>query len=104
LHEAEAFMLYTLRVPRLPAKVQALHFLLGWQEGARALSSRMETLARAFTDVMRSERLVRLLELLMYLGNTMNAYSGSSAASVVEAFTLDSLVRVRDFLLLLLLA
>lgn len=87
-------MLHTLRVPRLPAKVRALHFLLGWQEVACSLDSRMETLQRAFADVMQSERLVRVLEHLLLLGNTLNAYSGSGAACVVETFTLDSLVRV----------
>lgn len=94
LHEAEAFMIYTLRVPRLPAKVRALHFLLGWQESACSLVSRMETLQRAFADIMKSERLVRVLEHVLLLGNTLNAYSGSGAAIVVETFTLDSLVRV----------
>ena len=87
-------MLHTLRVPRLPVKVRALHFLLGWQEVACSLASRMETLQRAFADVMSSERLVRVLEHVLLLGNTLNAYSGSGAACVVETFTLDSLVRV----------
>jgi hypothetical protein len=60
----------------------------------------MDTLGRAFADVMRSERLVRLLEMVRFLGNTMNAYSGSGAAAcVVEAFTLDSLVRVCECVL-----
>lgn len=94
LHEAETFMLHTLRVPRLPAKVRALHFMLGWQEMACSLVSRMETLQRAFTDILKSERLVRVLEHVLLLGNTLNAYSGSGAACVVETFTLDSLMRV----------
>lgn len=87
-------MLYTLRVPRLPAKVRALYFQLGWQESACSLVTRMETLQRAFADIMKSERLVRVLEHVLLLGNTLNAYSGSGAAIVVETFTLDSLVRV----------
>ena len=95
LHEAEAFMLHTMKVPRMRAKTRCLHFVLGWQEAARALAARMEAMARAFGDVMRSDRLVRVLEVLLYIGNTMNAYSGSSAAGVVvEAFTIDSLFRV----------
>lgn len=95
LHETEQFMLHTLRVPRLAAKVQALHFVLGWQEGARALVAKMEALQRAFADVMRSGRLVRLLELLLMLANTLNAYSGTGSACVVETSTLESLFRVR---------
>jgi hypothetical protein len=95
LHEAELFMLATMTVPRMGAKVRCFHFWQAFQESSQALDAKMVALAGAFTDVVGSDRLVRVLEVLLYLGNTLNAYSGSSSAGVVvEAFTIDSLFRV----------
>lgn len=95
LHEAEIFMLATMTVPRMGAKVRCFHFWQAFQESSQALDAKMVALAGAFTDVVNSDRLVRVLEVLLYLGNTLNAYSGSSSAGVVvEAFTIDSLFRV----------
>lgn len=95
LHEAELFMLATMKVPRMGPKVRCFHFWQAFQESSQALCTKMEALAGAFGDVVKSDRLVRVLEVLLYLGNTLNAYSGSSSAGVVvKAFTIDSLFRV----------
>jgi len=95
LHEAELFMLATMTVPRMGAKVRCFHFWQAFQESGQALDAKIQALAAAFKDVVKSDRLVRVLEVLLYLGNILNAYSGSSSAGVVvEAFTIDSLFRV----------
>jgi uncharacterized protein with PhoU and TrkA domain len=81
------------QVPRMKQKVQCFLLVLSLHETARLLEARMEALTRACRDVMESERLIRIMEVVRAIGNFMNTYSGTGAA-VVEGFTVDSLLQV----------
>lgn len=95
LHEVELFMLATMKVPRMGPKVRCFHFKQAFQESLQTLRAKMEALAGILGDVVKSNRLVRVLEVLLYPGNTLKAYSGSSSKRVVvKVFTIDSLFRV----------
>lgn len=74
-------------------QVRAFIFYCSVREVAAGLEQKLDALLRTCVDIMRSDRLVRALEVLLVIGNTLNAYS-DTATRQGEGFTIDSLLKV----------
>ncbi|KAL3764020.1 hypothetical protein ACHAW5_005104 [Stephanodiscus triporus] len=90
LGRAELFFLSVMKVPRFPQKLAAFACFLQFDEQARSLSSSLELLARACSEIIESEKLANILRRLLAIGNIMNESTGKSQA---KGITLDSLIK-----------
>jgi hypothetical protein len=90
LGRAELFFLSVMKVPRFPQKLAAFKYYLQFDEQARSLSSSLQLLAKACTEVIESEKLASMLRRLLAIGNLMNESAGKPQA---KGITLNSLIQ-----------
>jgi len=90
LGRAELFFLSVMKVPRFSQKLAAMRYSLQFDELARSLSSSLQVLAKACTEVIENEKLSFLLRRLLAIGNIMNESSGKPIA---KGITLESLIK-----------
>eukprot|EP00899_Mesostigma_viride_P023340 jgi/Mesvir1/4190/Mv08898-RA.3 len=89
LGTAEKYFLAISTVPRLEQKLVVITFRRHFEPNLLFLSSQHVTLAQASEEVHASNRLRRLLETVLMLGNLMN-----SSRKKAKGFKLDSLQRL----------
>lgn len=90
LGRAELFFLSVMKVPRFSQKLTAMKYYLQFDEQVRSLSSSLQVLAKACTEVIENEKLAFLLRRLLAIGNIMNESSGKPIA---KGITLESLIK-----------
>jgi hypothetical protein len=90
LGRAELFFLSVMKVPRFSQKLAAIKYYLQFDELVRSLSSSLQVLAKACTEVIENEKLAFLLRRLLAIGNIMNESSGKPIA---KGITLESLIK-----------
>jgi hypothetical protein len=91
LGEAEKFMLHMMDVPRCEERFNCLVLQKSYESAEKNIRDQVAILERACDDAKRSTRLKKILSVVLKLGNKLNAGS-----SKVAAFTLDSLVKLKD--------
>lgn len=90
LGRAELFFLSVMKVPRFSQKLTAFRYSLQFDEQVQSLSSSLQVLAKACTEVIENEKLAFLLRRLLAIGNIMNESSGKPIA---KGITLESLIK-----------
>jgi hypothetical protein len=90
LGRAELFFLSVMKVPRFSQKLAAFKYSLQFEDQVRSLSSSLQVLAKACTEVIENEKLAFLLRRLLAIGNIMNESSGKPIA---KGITLESLIK-----------
>jgi hypothetical protein len=90
LGRAELFFLSVMKVPHLQQKLASFKYYLQFDELVRSLSSSLQLLAKACSEVIESEKLASMLRRLLAIGNLMNESAGKVQA---KGITLDSLIQ-----------
>ena len=90
LGRAELFFLSVMKVPRFSQKLATIKYYLQFDDLVRSLSSSLQVLAKACTEVIENEKLAFLLRRLLAIGNIMNESSGKPIA---KGITLESLIK-----------
>lgn len=90
LGRAELFFLSVMKVPQLQQKLASFKYYLQFDELVRSLSSSLQLLAKACSEVIESEKLASMLRRLLAIGNLMNESAGKVQA---KGITLDSLIQ-----------
>ena len=85
-------LLLRRRRPRL-AQVEAALAASNFDRARAQLAADVEALSATAAKLMASERLRRILEILLLLGNTMNA-GGREEISNAKGFSVDSLLKL----------
>lgn len=93
LGEAEQFLLTMSQISRVSDKVSALLFISQYPSHSIQLTKRIGIITAASKQLMNCDRLARLLEYSLVVGNVMNANSANASASGI---TLDSLQKVSN--------
>ena len=93
LGQAERFLLEMSRIPRVDAKVGALVFASQFESHMRQLKDRILVIRAASEEILQSEKLARLLELMLVVGNALNA--GTERGNAI-GITLDSIAKISD--------
>jgi hypothetical protein len=91
LGDCESFFLSINEVPRVVNKVEAFQFKLKCDGMFDASHSMADALLEASDEVKKSDRLKRILTVVLMMGNFLNANSYRGAAT---AFRLDSLLKL----------
>ncbi len=80
----EQFMYSTLGVKRAHAKVSAVIFMREFEEHCQVLKAQVATIKCACSEVMKSARLKRALEMILAIGNALNKtqFKGFSVGSL----------------------
>ena len=76
LGRAELFFLSVMKVPHLQQKLASFKYYLQFDELVRSLSSSLQLLAKACSEVIESEKLASMLRRLLAIGNVMNESAG----------------------------
>jgi len=85
------FFLSIQEVPRVTSKVEAFQFKLKCDVLFEQSESMVETMLAASEEIKKSERLKRILTIVLVMGNFLNANSYRGAAT---AFRLESLLKL----------
>ena len=95
--DGERFMLWAARcgVARAKGKVDAALALASFEGARQRLAEDVSCLANAALRVMGSTRLQRILEILLVVGNAMNADARDEIANA-RGFTVESLLKLCD--------
>jgi hypothetical protein len=91
LGDCEAFFLSIQEVPRVGSKVDAFQFKLKVDGIFEQAHSMADTMLEASEEVKKSDRLKRILTVVLMMGNFLNANSYRGAAT---AFRLESLMKL----------
>ena len=95
LGKAERYFLALTAVDRAESKLWALQFKLAFDKNALEVALHTQTIALACAEVLASQRLQRLLAVVLAVGNTLNA--GRAPASGFRVDSLAKLVDTRSF-------
>jgi len=95
--DGERFMLWAARcgVARAKTKVEAALVVSSFEGARQRLAEDVACLAHAALRVMGSTRLQRILEILLVVGNAMNADARDEIANA-RGFTVESLLKLCD--------
>ncbi len=94
LGKVELFFLNLLAIPRLRVRLEALEFKLRFDEACCGVQTRLDAVAAACREINGSRGLVAVLELVLAMGNYMNA--GAGAGDVTVGFDLGFLAKLGD--------
>lgn len=89
LGAAEAFFRAMASTRRPGFKVTAMLFSLQFPSIAEVCDTRLETLSRACEEAMNSDRLARLLDRVLYIGNLLNEGETFIRSFVFPCSTVD---------------
>ena len=93
LGKPEQFFLQIIGVPRLTQRLQTMIFRAGFSDALNAVKPNLATLRDASKAMATSKRFVRLLEIVLAMGNYMN---GGSNRGQAYGFKLDTLLKLQD--------
>ncbi|KAJ3283018.1 Dishevelled associated activator of morphogenesis 2 [Borealophlyctis nickersoniae] len=93
LGKAEQFLWEMLKIPRLEQRLNAMYFKSKFLERVSDIRPDIETVHTASKNLKSSKKLVKLLELILAIGNYMNADSFRGGA---YGFSLDTLGKLGD--------
>ena len=93
---AENFYYKTLDVPRPDIRVQMLIFRAQFGEVNQHLEAAVHLLKQGSQELVDSDKLAQILQLILKIGRALNDGSTSSAAGSASGFRLDSLSRLVD--------
>lgn len=93
---AENFYFRTLDVPRPDIRVQMLIFRAQYGEVAQHLEAAVHLLKQGSQELVDSDKLAQILQLILKLGRALNDGSTTSMAGSASGFRLDSLSRLVD--------
>ncbi|KAM6308076.1 formin-like protein 3 [Podargus strigoides] len=92
LADEDRFMLHFSKVERLPQRMAIMAFLGNFAENLQMLTPQLNAIIAASASVKSSQKLKRMLEIILALGNYMN----SSKRGAVYGFKLQSLDLLLD--------
>lgn len=90
--QVEAFVLAMMEVPRVRAKTSAMRWQAEFAEKARGLESRVSQFTACCEALTSSDKLARILEIILALGNILNRGTKKQASG----FKLSSLTKLSD--------
>ena len=88
---AEQWFQKIVHIKRLEAKAHVLHTMEVFESEVAEIQERLQMLTRVCSQVMESERLQELLDMVLQIGNIMNEGTRTGGAS---GFKFDSLLRL----------
>ena len=88
---AELFFRQLISIKRIEDKVQVMRTMATFEEHAEEVRAGFKTLQEVCAQVMNSEKLIQILELVLNVGNLMNE---GTLDGGVEAFRFDSLPKL----------
>eukprot|EP01097_Dermamoeba_algensis_P009211 TRINITY_DN6417_c0_g2_i1.p2 TRINITY_DN6417_c0_g2~~TRINITY_DN6417_c0_g2_i1.p2 ORF type:complete len:364 (+),score=106.23 TRINITY_DN6417_c0_g2_i1:2115-3206(+) len=93
LGDAEKFLLAIMDIPRLKSRIQLLIFRRTFSQSISRLKLDVDKAGRGIFKMKNSLKLHAILQMVLVLGNTLNAgtYAGNC-----KGFTLDSLLKMKD--------
>eukprot|EP00611_Tribonema_gayanum_P027896 TRINITY_DN701_c0_g1_i7.p1 TRINITY_DN701_c0_g1~~TRINITY_DN701_c0_g1_i7.p1 ORF type:complete len:665 (-),score=237.21 TRINITY_DN701_c0_g1_i7:400-2154(-) len=104
LDEVTAFMVTVARIPRYTARLECTLFIRAFAEDAAFLKGRVTMVRTAVTEVVDSEKLRKLLVMVMNMGNFLNEGTrqgnarGFKMASLLKLETVKTLDRTKTSL------
>ncbi|EKX35828.1 hypothetical protein GUITHDRAFT_155377, partial [Guillardia theta CCMP2712] len=90
---AERFLFELLCIPRLKPRLQCFVFILEFNARLHDLSENVEVFSYAIHDIKRCTSLVKVLEIVLALGNYMNGQGPKGGA---YGFKLEFLTKLAD--------
>lgn len=93
---AENFYFRTLDVPRPDIRVQMLIFRAQYADVSQHLEAAVHLLRQGSQELVDSDKLAQILQLILKLGRALNDGSTTSAVGSASGFRLDSLSRLVD--------
>ncbi|CAG7828896.1 unnamed protein product [Allacma fusca] len=93
LARADTFLLQISRIPHYSERLRALHYKKKFPIITSELKSKVRTVTQALLELQTSKKLIKLLELILALGNYMNNHGSRGNAA---GFRLNSLMRIQD--------
>ena len=88
---AELFFRQLINIKRIEDKVQVMRTMSTFEEHAEEVRAGFKTMQQVCAQVMNSEKLIQILELILNVGNLMNE---GTLDGGVEAFRFDSLPKL----------
>jgi hypothetical protein len=93
---AEQFYLATLDVPRPDVRIRMLIFRHQYMEVMQQLEAAMHIFQQGSQELVESDKLAQVLQLVLKLGRALNDGSTSSTSHSAAGFRLDSLAKLAD--------
>jgi len=90
---AEQFLFELLSIPRLKQRLQCFVFIMEFNAKLRDLSENVEVFSYAVNDIYRCSKLVRVLEIVLAIGNYLN---GTGPRGGAYGFKLEVLNKLAD--------
>ena len=94
LSETDQFGFLMTRVAGYEQRLRAMIFKANFAEKVQELRRGLETVGRASRELVSSQRLARVFELILAMGNFLNR--GNARIGDAEAFRISSLDKVRE--------
>ncbi len=93
LGTAERFLFELLCIPRLKPRLQCFVFILEFNARLHDLSENVEVFSYAIHDIKRCTKLIKVIELVLAIGNYLN---GTGAKGGAYGFKLEFLTKLAD--------
>jgi hypothetical protein len=90
---AEQFMFELLCIPRLKPRLQCFVFILEFNARLHDLSENVEVFSYAINDIIKCKKIVKLLEVILAIGNYLN---GTGPRGGAFGFKLEVLTKLAD--------
>jgi len=91
LGKVERFFLEIIEIPRYNARLESFSYKLKFMASIEAMQEQVETVMKAVNQMQTSEKFMRVLEIVLALGNYLN---GSTPRGGLYGFKLDGLLKL----------
>eukprot|EP00903_Cladosiphon_okamuranus_P008076 g7790.t1 len=95
LDEVTLFMVLTAKIPRYTARLDCALFIKGFSTDAEFLTEKLGLVSEAVVEVVDSDRLKRLIEVVLAMGNYLNEGTRNGDAKAIKLASLLKLETVK---------